>query len=176
VARDCGYEFRLLDEVIRINENQRARFLRKVRKALWTLKGKRLAVLGLAFKGGTDDIRESPAISIVTSLLREGCEVCAWDPAAMDRAAEVLNGSVTYAKSAYDAANRADALLILTDWEEFAALDLDRVHATLRYPIVIDGRNLYDPEEMADHGLIYYSVGRPDAVPRVRSEATVKAA
>lgn len=176
VARDCGYEFRLLDEVIRINESQRARFLRKVRKALWTLKGKRLAVLGLAFKGGTDDIRESPAISIVTSLLREGCEVITYDPAAMDRAAEVLNGSVTYAKSAYDAANRADALLILTDWEEFAALDLHLLHSALRYPIVIDGRNLYDPEEMADHGLIYYSVGRPDVMPRVRVEASLKPA
>ena len=168
VARDCGYEFRLLDEVIRINESQRLRFLRKVRKALWTLKGKRLAVLGLAFKGGTDDIRESPAVSILSSLLREGCEIVTYDPAAMDRAAEVLNGSVTYAKSAYEAANRADALLILTDWEEFSALDLDRVHAALRYPIVIDGRNLYDPEQMADHGLIYYSVGRPDVAPRTR--------
>lgn len=176
VARDCGYEFRLLDEVIRINENQRARFLRKVRKALWTLKGKRLAVLGLAFKGGTDDIRESPAISIVSSLLREGCEVVTYDPAAMDRAAEVLNGSVMYAKSAYDAANRADALLILTDWEEFAALDLERIQGALRYPIVIDGRNLYDPEEMAAHGLIYYSVGRQDVVPRIGAAVSLKAA
>ncbi|HET8668414.1 MAG TPA: UDP-glucose/GDP-mannose dehydrogenase family protein [Terriglobales bacterium] len=175
VARDCGYDFRLLDEVMRINENQRQRFLRKVRKALWTLKGKRLAVLGLAFKGGTDDIRESPAISIVASLLREGCEVVTYDPAAMERAAEVLNGSVTYAKSIYEAANRADALLILTDWEEFSALDLNQIHAALRYPIVIDGRNLYDPEIMAESGLIYYSVGRPDAMPRARV-ATLKIA
>jgi UDPglucose 6-dehydrogenase len=176
VARDCGYDFRLLDEVIRINENQRQHFLRKVRKALWTLKGKRLAVLGLAFKGGTDDIRESPAISIVTSLLREGCEIVAYDPAATDRASEVLNGSVKYADSAYEAANRADAMLILTDWDEFAALDLDQIQSALRYPIIIDGRNLYDPEIMAKRGLIYYSVGRPDAVPQVRSAITLKAA
>lgn len=175
VARDCGYEFRLLDEVMRINEEQRLRFLRKVRKALWTLKGKRLAVLGLAFKGGTDDIRESPAISIVKCLLREGCEVVAYDPAAMERAAEVLNGSVKYAKSVAEAANRADALLILTDWEEFATLDLDLVQSSLRYPIVIDGRNLYDPEMMAERGLIYHSVGRPEAAPKPRAAVTLKA-
>jgi UDPglucose 6-dehydrogenase len=177
VARDCGYDFRLLDEVIRINEEQRTRFLRKVRRALWTLKGKRLGVLGLSFKGGTDDIRESPAIAVVKSLLREGSEVIVYDPAAMPRAAEVLSGSgLSYAKSAYDAANRADALLILTDWEEFAALDLDRIRHSLRYPIVIDGRNLFDPEQIAKHGLIYFSVGRPDAVPERRAATSLKAA
>jgi UDPglucose 6-dehydrogenase len=177
VARDCGYDFRLLDEVIRINEEQRVRFLRKVRKALWTLKGKRLAVLGLAFKGGTDDIRESPAIPIVNCLLREGCEIVAYDPAARERAAEVLNGSVKYVDSVHDAANRADALLILTDWDEFAALNLDQIKTSLRYPIIIDGRNLYDPDVMAEHGLIYYSVGRPDSVPKPRVETvTLKAA
>jgi UDPglucose 6-dehydrogenase len=86
VARECGYEFRLLDEVMRINEEQRQRFLRKVRTALWTLRGKRLGVLGLAFKGGTDDIRESPAILLVQSLLQEGCLIAAYDPAATARA------------------------------------------------------------------------------------------
>lgn len=176
VARDSGYEFRLLDEVMRINEEQRVRFLRKVRKALWTLKGKRLAVLGLAFKGGTDDIRESPAISIVKSLLRDGCEVVAYDPAAMERAAGVLRGPVKYAKSVSEAANRADALLILTDWEEFANLDFNLIQGALRYPIIIDGRNLYDPEMMAARGLIYYSVGRPDEAPNPRAGVTLKAA
>jgi UDPglucose 6-dehydrogenase len=176
VARDCGYDFRLLDEVIRINEEQRQRFLRKVRKALWTLKGKRIAVLGLAFKGGTDDVRESPAISIVQSLLREGCEIVAYDPAAASRAAEVLPAeSVVFADSAYGAVQGADAMLILTDWDEFAALDLDRVRASLRYPIVIDGRNLYDPELMAQRGLVYFSIGRPDAIPKPVA-AGVKAA
>jgi UDPglucose 6-dehydrogenase len=170
VARDNGCDFHLLDEVIRINDDQRVRFLRKVRKALWTLKGKRLAVLGLAFKGGTDDIRESPAISIVNSLLRDGCEVTVYDPAAMDRAAEVLNGSVKYAINAYEATLGADALLVLTDWEEFGALDMERIRKALRYPIVIDGRNLFDPEVMAKLGLIYYSVGRPDGVPAPLSE------
>jgi UDPglucose 6-dehydrogenase len=169
VARECGYDFRLLDEVMRINEDQRQRFLRKVRSALWTLRGKHLGVLGLAFKGGTDDIRESPALFIVQALLQEGCKITAYDPAAMDRAQEIMNSSLKYASSAYEAASGADALLILTEWEEFANLDLARLTGTLKYPIVIDGRNLYDPDTMAAHGITYYSVGRaashPDGIP-----------
>jgi UDPglucose 6-dehydrogenase len=165
VARECGYEFRLLDEVMRINEDQRHRFLRKVHNALWTLRGKRLGVLGLAFKGGTDDIRESPAILLVQTLLQEGCQIAAYDPAAQERARELLNSSVEYASDAYEAASGADALLILTEWDEFASLDLDRLREQLKYPIVIDGRNLYDPEAMAAHGFTYYSVGRPAITP-----------
>jgi UDPglucose 6-dehydrogenase len=165
VARECSYEFRLLDEVMRINEDQRQRFLRKVRTALWTLRGKRLAVLGLAFKGGTDDIRESPAILLVQTLLQEGCQIAAYDPAAMDRAREVLGPKSEMVSGPYEAARGADALLILTEWEEFAALDLDRLRKELKYPIVVDGRNLYDPETMAARGFTYYSVGRAAATP-----------
>jgi UDPglucose 6-dehydrogenase len=169
VARECGYDFRLLDEVMRINEEQRQRFLRKVRSALWTLRGKTLGVLGLAFKGGTDDIRESPALFLVQSLLQEGCKITAYDPAAMERTQEAMNSEIKFASSAYEAAHGADALLILTEWEEFANLDLQRLSQELKYPIVIDGRNLYDPEVMAAHGFTYYSVGRaashPDGVP-----------
>jgi UDPglucose 6-dehydrogenase len=169
VARDCGYDFRLLDEVMRINEDQRERFLRKVRSALWTLRGKNIGVLGLAFKGGTDDIRESPAILIVQALLQEGCKITAYDPAAMERSQEVMHSGIKFAGNAYEAAHRADALLILTEWEEFANLDLPRLREELKYPIVIDGRNLYDPEVMASQGFTYYSVGRaashPDGVP-----------
>ncbi len=179
VARESGYDFRLLDEVMRINEDQRQRFLRKVRSALWTLRGKNLGVLGLAFKGGTDDIRESPAVFLVQALLQEGCKITAYDPAAMERVREVVPSSITFANSAYEAAHGADALLILTEWEEFANLDLTRVRRELKYPIVIDGRNLYDPEVMAAEGFSYYSVGRtacyPDGVPaavlRNRKEA-----
>ncbi len=165
VARECGYEFRLLDEVMRINEDQRKRFIRTVRSALWTLRGKRLAVLGLAFKGGTDDVRESPAILLVQSLLQEGCQISAYDPAAHERARDVLGDAIEYANDAYEAAKEADALLILTEWEEFASLDPKRLHAALKYPIVIDGRNLYDPAVMAARGFTYYSVGRPTASP-----------
>jgi UDPglucose 6-dehydrogenase len=171
VARECGYEFRLLDEVMRINEDQRQRFLRKVRTALWTLRGKRLGVLGLAFKGGTDDIRESPAILLVQALLQEGCQIAAYDPAAAVRAREVLNSSAEFVNDPYEAARGADALLILTEWEEFATLDLDRIFKQLKYPIVIDGRNLYDPDAMAARGFTYYSVGRAAGTPAVAASA-----
>jgi UDPglucose 6-dehydrogenase len=154
---------------MQINEDQRNRFLRKVHSALWTLRGKRLGVLGLAFKGGTDDIRESPAIAIVQSLLQQGGKITAYDPAAMARARDVLGGHIAFAHNSYEAAHDADALLILTEWEEFANLDLSRIRRELKYPIVIDGRNLYDPETMAAQGFTYYSVGRaasyPDGVP-----------
>jgi UDPglucose 6-dehydrogenase len=174
VAEQMGVDFNLLSEVEKININQKKRFLSKVRSALWTLRGKRLAVLGLAFKGETDDIRESPAIDLVEMLLAEGCSVVAYDPAAMKRAAEELPASaqMCYADSAEDAAKDADALLILTDWAEFAKLDLKAIHDTLRYPIVIDGRNLYDPKVMTEHGFTYLSIGRPAATP-TREPATV---
>ncbi len=163
VARECGYDFRLLEEVMRINNEQRERFLRKVRLALWTLKGKTLGALGLAFKGGTDDVRESPAIAVIRSLIQEGCKIQAYDPAATANAREVLGtDSIRYASSALEAANGADALLVLTDWEEFRSIDLVRLHEALHYPIVIDGRNLFSPDAMAKHGFLYTSVGRPD--------------
>ena len=123
-------------------------------------------MLGLAFKGGTDDIRESPAVELVRVLLKEGCRVRVFDPAAMKNAREVLSGpEVTYCSSPYEAAAGADALLILTDWPEFAQLDLERLRALLAYPIVVDGRNLYQPSTMAAEGFLYYSVGRPDVQP-----------
>jgi len=177
VARECGYDFRLLEEVMHINNEQRQRFLRKVRSALWTLKGKCLAVLGLAFKGGTDDIRESPAISIIESLLGEGSTVQAFDPAAREHARQVLpQKEVTFADSAYEAIEGADALLILTEWQEFRDLDLERVRSLLRYPIVIDGRNLFDPAVMREHGFIYLSIGRPDIVPNEETQEKLRRA
>jgi UDPglucose 6-dehydrogenase len=167
VAEQMGVDFNLLSEVEKININQKKRFLSKVRSALWTLRGKRLAVLGLAFKGETDDIRESPAIDLVEMLLAEGSAVVAYDPAAMKRAAEEIptSAQMRYADSVEDAAQDADALLILTDWAEFATLDLNALHAALRYPIVIDGRNLYDPQKMVAHGFTYLSIGRPTVMP-----------
>jgi UDPglucose 6-dehydrogenase len=166
VARENGCHFGLLDETVRVNEEQRNRFMRKVRKALWTLKGKKLAVLGLAFKNGTDDLRESPAVSIINALLKEGCCITAYDPAAMDRAAEEFGPGTTvkFAAGSYEALEGADACLVLTEWEDFAALDLHRIKKLLRYPIVVDGRNLFKPADMQAAGLNYYSVGRPDVV------------
>jgi UDPglucose 6-dehydrogenase len=174
VAEQMGVDFSLLTEVEKINVEQRKRFLRKVRSALWTLRAKRLAVLGLAFKGETDDIRESPAIEMIEMLLGAGCSVVAYDPAAMERAREVLpaGSQIAYAEDSYAAAQDSDALLVLTDWAEFAALDLDRLKAAMRYPIVIDGRNLFEPAVMAERGFTYLSVGRPAANP-VREQSLV---
>jgi len=176
VADQMGVDFNLLAEVEKINVNQKKRFLAKVRSALWTLRGKRLAVLGLAFKGDTDDIRESPAIDLVEMLLGEGCVVVAYDPAAMGRAKAELPPSVQmrYAESVDDAVRDADAVLVLTDWREFAEIDLEQLHSLLRYPIMIDGRNLFDPVRMADAGFTYLSVGRATATP-MREAAVIEA-
>lgn len=170
IADQLGVEFSLLTEVEKINARQKRLFLRKVRSALWTLRGKRLGVLGLAFKGGTDDIRESPAVELIQMFLGEGCSIVAYDPAAMGRTAEILPASANlrYAEDAYAASQDCDALLILTDWAEFGTLDLKRLNGTMRYPIIIDGRNMYEPDAMAAHGFTYLSIGRP-AVHTVRA-------
>ena len=163
VAQKKGVDFQLLQEVRKINEAQKDAFFNKVRGALWTLRGKRLAALGLAFKGDTDDIRESPAIDMIGKLLEAGASVTAYDPAAMERAKTVLPPSekLRYAAGIYEAAEGADAVLILTDWKDFTRIDLARLHQAVRFPIVIDGRNLYKPQQMLDHGFTYISVGRP---------------
>ena len=165
VAQERGVNFQLLEEVKKINETQREVFFNKVRSALWTLRGKRLAALGLAFKGETDDIRDSPAVSMIQMLLNAGAIVTVFDPAAMERAKEVLppTENMRYASDLYGAAKDADAVLILTDWKEFANVDLPRLNRAMRFPIVIDGRNLYKPLEMQKHGFTYVSVGRPTA-------------
>lgn len=160
VAQAAGYDFSLLTEVMAVNEDQKRRFVTKVRDALWTLRGKRLAVLGLAFKGGTDDCRESPAIALVKLLHAEGATITAYDPAAMPRAQTLLSpGTVTYASDAYAACAGADALLILAEWPDFAELDLARIRGLLNLPIVLDGKNLLDPIKVRKAGLHYHGVG-----------------
>jgi UDPglucose 6-dehydrogenase len=172
VASDCNYHFGLLTEVIRINNEQRERFIKKVRNALWTLRGKRLAVLGLAFKANTDDTRESPAIAIINDLIKEGVHIRAYDPAAMAKAESLFpEDRVTFAADPYEAMQGSDALLILTEWKEFANLDLLRVRSLLNQPIVIDGRNLYSPDRMTQAGLIYYSIGRSANFTEFRTSA-----
>jgi len=163
VAQQQGVDFQLLQEIRKINETQKEIYFNKVRASLWTLRGKRLAALGLAYKGDTDDIRESPAVDLIRRLLDAGAIVAAYDPAAMERAREVLppTEKLRYASDIYDAATDADAVLILTDWKEFAEIDLVRLNRALRFPIVIDGRNLYKPQQMFEHGFTYVSMGRP---------------
>jgi len=175
VAEQLGQQFDLLAEVEKINSQQKKLFFRKIRSALWTLRGKNLAVFGLAFKGGTDDIRESPAVDIVQMLLKEGCCVTLYDPAAMERTKAVIppGSQVRYAADMYEAAQDAHAALILSDWQEFAVIDLDRLRKTLRHPILIDGRNMFDPELMLEKGFTYFSVGRPYPATGVKALKTL---
>src|ERR1700739_2587904 len=163
VAEQVGVDFGLLHEVEKINEEQKQRFFQKIRSALWTFRAKKIGVLGLAFKGGTDDVRESPALDIVQKLLSEGCMIWRHNPAPTNFCKEIIPAgpNMRYVDDPYAAAQDADALLILNDWQEFAELDLVKLHYTLRYPIVIDGRNLYDPATMTQAGFTYLSVGRP---------------
>ncbi len=161
ISRELGYEFRLLSEVKNINGEARERFIKKVQEELWIVKGKKLAVLGLAFKPDTDDCRESVAIEVVRRLVEMGARIRAYDPAGMETARAALGKTVAYARSPYDAARGADAALILTEWREFAELDLPRLRRLLAQPVLLDGRNVFDPRAMKDLGFIYRSVGRP---------------
>jgi UDPglucose 6-dehydrogenase len=163
VAQQHGVNFQLLEEIRRINETQKDIFFNKVLATLWTLRGKQVAALGLAFKGDTDDIRESPAIAVIKKLLEAGTTVTAYDPAANQRAQAVLppSAKMRYASDIYEAAKDADAVLILTDWKEFGLIDLVRLNRAVKFPIVVDGRNLYKPQTMQEHGFTYVSMGRP---------------
>jgi UDPglucose 6-dehydrogenase len=160
LAESLGYRFRIVETVIEVNERQHERMVKKMESTLGPLKGKRLGVLGLTFKPNTDDIRESPAIKIVKSLVDKGAHVVAFDPAGMEAAKEVL-GEVVFAKDLYEVAEDADALVLTTEWNEFRFLDWDRVKALLRSPIVVDLRNIYDPVRMRARGFDYLCVGRP---------------
>jgi UDPglucose 6-dehydrogenase len=161
IARELGYDFRLLGEVEKINKETRARFLRKLEEELWILNGKTAAVLGLAFKPNTDDIRDSVAIEIVKELIARGVAVRAYDPRAMDKARAVLGGGATFCRDGYEACAGADCVLLLTEWPEFLKLDWGRVKRAVRQPILFDGRNALDPELLAKRGFVHRAMGRP---------------
>jgi UDPglucose 6-dehydrogenase len=158
ISRELGYEFTLLEEVERINANQKERFLKKIREALWVLRQKKLGVLGLAFKGNTDDVRSSVAISVVQALLAEGAEIRAYDPQAMEKAKSLVPGC-TMVDSAEKVAEGADALLILTEWTDFNSLPYAAMKKTMLSPLLFDGRNLLDPTEMRGLGFTYTGIG-----------------
>lgn len=159
IAEDLGYDFKLLKEVERINDYQAEYFFNKIKETLWVLEDKVIAVLGLAFKPNTDDMRNAPAEKIIKKLLAEGSRVKAFDPKSMEKAREILQG-IEYCESPYQAAEGAEALVIITEWNEFKEMDLDRIKSLLHQPIIIDGRNIYDPVKMEELGFIYKSVGR----------------
>jgi len=167
ISEQLGVPFTLLKEVQRINTGQKERFLKVIRETLWVLREKKIAVWGLTFKPDTDDIRSSVAIDLVAEMLREGAQVAAYDPKGMDKARDV--GAIAGAQlvsSALEAVNGAEALVIATEWSEFANVDLAVVKEKMTTPIIFDGRNLFDPPTMAQLGFRYHSIGRASVAPR----------
>ena len=167
ISERLGVPFTLLKEVQRINNSQKERFLKVIRETLWVLREKRITVWGLTFKPNTDDLRSSVAIELVADLLREGAHVIAYDPKGMQKARAIKAiADAEFASSALEAVNDAEALIIATEWNEFANVDLAVVKEKMRTPIVFDGRNLLDPETMGRLGFHYYSIGRASVKPQ----------
>jgi UDPglucose 6-dehydrogenase len=160
LASRLGYDFPLLREIRRINEEALDAELAKIREGLWNLEDKRIAILGLAFKPGTDDIRFSPAMALARRLIEEGAQVVGYDPQAEANAKDELP-RLELAPGPYEAAEGAHCLVLCTEWPEFRSLDLDRLKELLAYPLVVDGRNFFDPRGMAARGFAYYPTGRP---------------
>src|SRR5437762_7846736 len=160
ISEQLGYDFRLLKEVQRINADKMDRFVKKIVDTLWVLKDKKIGVLGLAFKQNTDDVRMSPAIDLCQRLRKEGAILRVHDPKAMEKAKSVLK-DVTFVEGMNEVAEGCDALVIATEWPDFKKLDLKYAHKVLTHPILFDGRNVFDREEMERLGFIYKSIGRP---------------
>jgi UDPglucose 6-dehydrogenase len=166
LAETQGVNVSLMHEVERVNRERIGIFLKKLRKSLWVLRDKKLAILGLAFKPATDDIREAPALKIIDALLKEGATLQMYDPQGMPNTKSVFPeaaGRVEYCESPYEAARGTHAVLLLTEWDEFRHLDLDQLHEEMEVPIIVDGRNLYDPAVVREHGFEYLCMGRPDS-------------
>ncbi|MBU0662196.1 MAG: UDP-glucose/GDP-mannose dehydrogenase family protein [Candidatus Diapherotrites archaeon] len=159
IAEKNDYNFALLREVENINRHQRKLFLGKIESAIGNPEGKTIAVLGLAFKPNTDDMREAPSVDVIKALQKRGAEIRAYDPAARKTSEAHLN-NITHCADPYNAIQNADALVIFTEWDEFSRLDLEKVKRTLKQPIVIDGRNVFSREKMKDLGFTYVSIGR----------------
>jgi UDPglucose 6-dehydrogenase len=160
-AAEKDYNFSILEAVEGVNERQKLRLLTKMQSQLGSLKGKRIAIWGLAFKPRTDDMREAPAVPLISGILAAGAAVQAYDPEAMTVARGIFGSKVTFAESSYSALKGADALAIVTEWNEFREPDFERMKKLLRSPIIFDGRNLYNPDQIRAHGFTYLSIGRP---------------
>jgi UDPglucose 6-dehydrogenase len=159
-AREIGEEFQVVEAVIRVNEKQRERMVEKIRRAVGgDLSGKTIAVLGLSFKPETDDMRDAPAVDIIAGMQKGGAQVRAFDPVAMEAASRVLR-DVRFCGDAYEACEGADAVVIVTEWNQFRMLELERVRASVKRPVLVDLRNVYEPGPMAKAGFEYHSVGR----------------
>lgn len=161
IAKDAGSPFHIMEAVLKVNELTKQRMMTKIAEAFGDLSGSTVAVLGLSFKPETDDVRESPALSVVDGLLAAGSNVRVFDPAAMD-ACRPLYPGIEFCDDAYQAASSADGIVICTEWNLFRALELDRLRETLKQPLIVDLRNIYEPSKMAAAGFRYISVGRPN--------------
>jgi UDPglucose 6-dehydrogenase len=162
IAGNVDYEFKLLKSVVEVNQGQRFNVIRKLKEALGDLEGATIGIWGLAFKPNTDDVRDAPALDIMQSLLEAGAQIRAYDPIATANFRRLLDSSeVTWADSAREAAEGCDALCLLTEWEEFGDIGLGELNELMKYPIMIDGRNVYSEEQIRQSPFAYYSVGRP---------------
>ncbi|MEA2683745.1 MAG: UDPglucose 6-dehydrogenase [Chloroflexota bacterium] len=160
MAKQLDYHPELLLTVMEINRDMRKLVVTRLAEMLGGLRGQTIGILGLAFKPNTDDIREAPAMEIIEDLLRRGARVQAYDPAAMPRAKHLLNGSVVCTRDAYGVARKADALALLTEWNEFRSLDMGRIKKLMRRPVIVDGRNIWEPAAMREMGFVYRGIGR----------------
>jgi UDPglucose 6-dehydrogenase len=159
MAEAMGYHPELLDAVMEINLDQRTLVVEKLREVLGALRDQTIGVLGLSYKPNTDDVREAPSIDVIQNLLQKGARVRVYDPKAMPTMQRQLN-SIQYCRDPYELATGADGLMIVTEWDEFRSLDLDRIKKVMRRPVMVDGRNLYDPKTMRELGFVYRGVGR----------------
>ncbi|KAA0228937.1 UDP-glucose/GDP-mannose dehydrogenase family protein [bacterium] len=159
IAQQHDYRFQIVEAAVAVNEQQRRVMIQKIKHITGGVKGKTIAFLGLSFKPNTDDMREAPAADIIQALLQEGAQIRAYDPVAMPEARKILP-NIAYGKDTYDIMEGADALVFITEWNQFRSLDLDKIKSLLKTPLVIDLRNIYEPSKMIDKGFKYYSVGR----------------
>jgi UDPglucose 6-dehydrogenase len=164
-AASLGYDFALLRAVVEINRERAAHFVEMMEKPLNPMDGRVIAVLGLAFKANTDDMREAKSVEVVNGLLQRGASVRAYDPVATENARGILPSSVVYCDSPYEAATGADAVALVTEWNEFKFLNLERLRSVMRRPLIFDGRNIWEPERMRRLGFEYHSIGRKPVLP-----------
>jgi len=169
-ASDHGYDFKILESVMKVNRLQRGGMMNKVLKFYNNdLKGKKLAIWGLAFKPNTDDIREAPALYIIDELLKAGASIAAFDPEAMQNVKHVLKDKIDFGKDEYEVLKEVDALIIATEWSIFRTPDFKRMEGLMKEKVIFDGRNLYNLKNMEDHGFYYYSIGRQLVNPLVKA-------
>jgi UDPglucose 6-dehydrogenase len=159
-ASEKSYQFKILEAVEAVNKAQKTRLFAKIKKHFGTLKGRTVAVWGLAFKPRTDDMREAPSIPLIDALIAAGVTVQAYDPEAAKVAKSIFGNKITYAANNYEALKGADGLAIVTEWNEFRRPDLTRMRTLMRSPVIFDGRNIFTPDQMKQSGFTYYSIGR----------------